>query len=171
MKVLTNGIEESRKITPMNGSSEQRVLARPGSPATWRTSGHEAQVFVDDSGRRALGVRLACFAIAALCAVWLTGLVVGMVGFSGFATPRLAALAQGSVTHRTSAPLALADVEETGSASSIGRARYQPIAARPACASYRIGAGTPPGRRKTALHSACLIQLAAADRHRDVASA
>jgi hypothetical protein len=171
VKVLTNGIEESRKITLMNGSSEQRVLARPESPATWRTSGHEAQVFVDDSGRRALGVRLVCFAIAALCAVWLTGLVVGMVGFSGFATPRLAALAQGSVTHRTSAPLALADVEETGSASSIGRARYQSIAARPACASYRAGAGTPPGRRRTALHSACLIQLAAADQHRDVVSA
>jgi hypothetical protein len=83
----------------MDVPAAQHAFARPESPAVWLTSGHEAQVFVDDSGRRALGVRLACLAAAALCAFWLMGLVVGMVGFSGFpTTPRVPVLAQRSLT-------------------------------------------------------------------------
>ena len=155
----------------MDGSPAQRVFARLESPKGWRTNGHEAQEFVDDSGRRALGVRLVCFAIAALCAFWLIGLVIGMVGFSGFATPPPGALAQRSVRYSPSEPLAVADVEGTRSASSSGPARFQSIAARPACASYQARAGTPPGRHRATLRPACLIQLTAADQHRDIASA
>jgi hypothetical protein len=74
--------------------NDEPVCSRKDAPAAWRTSGHETQVFVDDSGRRALGVRLAGFALAALCACWLIGLAVGMAGFSGFQAPGLGALAR-----------------------------------------------------------------------------
>lgn len=48
----------------------------------WNTSGHDAPVFVDDTGRRAHGVHLAGVAIAMLCACWLATLVFGMSGLT-----------------------------------------------------------------------------------------
>jgi hypothetical protein len=71
-----------------------RQAKRPESPAAWWTSGRDAQVFVDDSGRRARGMRVAGVAAAALCALWLVGLAVGMAGFSGFSSIGLHALAR-----------------------------------------------------------------------------
>jgi hypothetical protein len=161
----------------MDGSSAQRAFARPHSPSAWVTSGPEVQVFVDDSGRRALGVRLACLAAAALCAFWLTGLVVGMVGFSSFAPRGFANLAQRGVSPHASKDF-VADVGERQGAP-IGRrraiaaraTRLQAVSAQPACTSYRAGARASSGRRRIALRTACLVQLAAADQHRDVASA
>lgn len=160
----------------MDGLSAQRARARPQSPSAWATSGHEAQVFVDDSGRRALGVRLVCFAAAALCAFWLTALVVGMVGFSGFAPRGFANLAQRSVAPRSGKSF-VADAGERRNGpigrqrAFAARAHLQAISAQPACASYRSGARASSGRRRIALRSACLLELAAADQHRDLASA
>jgi hypothetical protein len=73
---------------------EARQAKRPESPAAWWTSGRDAQVFVDDSGRRARRMRVAGIAAAALCAFWLVGLTVGMAGFSGFSSIGLHALAR-----------------------------------------------------------------------------
>jgi hypothetical protein len=73
---------------------EARQAKRPESPAAWWTSGRDAQVFVDDSGRRARRMRVAGVAAAALCAFWLVGLAVGMAGFSGFSSIGLHALAR-----------------------------------------------------------------------------
>jgi len=50
--------------------------------AAWNISGHDAPVFVDDSGRRAHGVQLAGAVIAMLCACWLATLVFGMSGLT-----------------------------------------------------------------------------------------
>ncbi|HEY2142533.1 MAG TPA: hypothetical protein VGG98_10795 [Solirubrobacteraceae bacterium] len=133
-------------------------------------------MFVDDSGRRALGVRLVCFAAAALCAFWLTGLVVGMVGFSGFAPHGLGALAQRTVTHDTGRGFD-PDPGKTREASlgreraPVTRGRIQAIVSRPACTSYRAGARASSARRRLALRSACLVELALADRRHDLASA
>jgi hypothetical protein len=52
------------------------------------TSGDEPPVFADHSGRRARGVRVAGFAVAVLCAVWLGALMAGMAGFSRFPPAR-----------------------------------------------------------------------------------
>jgi hypothetical protein len=94
VKFLTGGPEDTGKIFFVDERNDQPVYARPEAPAAWRTGGHDTQVFVDDSGRRALGVRMAGFALAALCAFWLAGLAVGMAGFSGFPAPSLHALAR-----------------------------------------------------------------------------
>jgi hypothetical protein len=79
---------------------EARQAQRPESPAAWWTSGRDAQVFVDDSGRRARGMRVAGVAAAVLCALWLVGLAVGMAGFSGFSSIGLHALARAGVNPR-----------------------------------------------------------------------
>jgi hypothetical protein len=73
---------------------QARQAQRPESPAAWWTSGRDAQVFVDDTGRRARRMRIAGIAAAALCAFWLVGLTVGMAGFSGFSSIGLHALAR-----------------------------------------------------------------------------
>jgi hypothetical protein len=73
---------------------EARQATRPESPAAWWTSGRDAQVFVDESGRRARGMRVAGVAAAVLCTFWLVGLTVGMAGFSGFSNIGLHALAR-----------------------------------------------------------------------------
>src|SRR5580704_2840192 len=72
---------------------EASQAARPEPPAAWSTSGQDAQVFVDASGRRARGVRAAGVAVASVCAFWLVGLTVGMAGFSGFPTVGVRVLA------------------------------------------------------------------------------
>jgi hypothetical protein len=166
---------------PSSLASPQPSSTKPSS--AWLTNGHEAQVFVDDSGRRALGVRLACVAAAALCAFWLTALVVGMVGFSGFAPHGPATLAQRIVTHRTTSRSPAPDLGETRNASigrerarvtraSVTRGGIQAVANRSACTSYRAGARAFSARHRLALlRSACLVELAAAHEHRDVASA
>jgi hypothetical protein len=72
----------------MDTSDKQPVSVRSDAPVTWRITDHEAQVFVDHSGRRARAVRIVGAAMAGLCAVWLAGLVIGMAGFSGFPAGR-----------------------------------------------------------------------------------
>jgi hypothetical protein len=62
-------------------------------------SGREAQVFVDDSGRRARCVHLAGFVLVGACAFWLVALTLGMVGFAGFSAPDPLALARHGVVH------------------------------------------------------------------------
>ncbi len=64
--------------------SEAPATLRAESPAISLAGGHEPSVFVDHSGRRAHGVRAVGAVMAALCALWLAGLVMGMAGFSGF---------------------------------------------------------------------------------------
>jgi hypothetical protein len=64
----------------MNTHYQQRLSTTRPAVAAWSTSGHDAPVFVDDSGRRAHGVHLAGFAIAMLCACWLATLVLGVSG-------------------------------------------------------------------------------------------
>jgi hypothetical protein len=60
---------------------QRRDACRP-AVAAWNLSGHDAPVFVDDSGRRAHGVHLAGVTIALVCACWLATLVFGMSGLS-----------------------------------------------------------------------------------------
>ena|ERR1700677_3347680 len=60
------------------------VYVQPEDRLAWRIAAQEAPVFVDDSGRRARWVRLAGAAMAGLCALWLTGLVIGTAGFANF---------------------------------------------------------------------------------------
>ncbi len=64
----------------MNSQGDQRKDACRPVVAAWNISGHDAPVFVDDSGRRAHGVHLAGVTIALLCACWLAALVFGMSG-------------------------------------------------------------------------------------------
>jgi hypothetical protein len=88
---------------------------RPESPAAWWTSGQDAQVFVDDSGRRARGVRAAGVVAAAVCTFWLAGLTVGMAGFSGFPTIGLHPLAHAGLTRSATLPAdAIADRSQIG---------------------------------------------------------
>jgi hypothetical protein len=121
-------------------------LLAPESPAAWLTSGHEAQVFVDDSGRRARRVRLAGFALACACAFWLAALTLGMVGFAGFPArlPTLAhkGIARPAATRRDQ----FADLRET---ASTHRALVYVADAgdRPRCPSSR------PGSHVTAAHT------------------
>ena len=62
----------------------ERVHGLP-SPKAGRADGaHEAQIFVDDSGRRARRVRMAGLGLVVACACWLGALTVGMAGFTGF---------------------------------------------------------------------------------------
>jgi hypothetical protein len=94
---------------------ETRQAQRPESPAAWWTSGRDAQVFVDDSGRRARRMRVAGVAVAALCAFWLVGLTVGMAGFSGFSSIGLHALARAGLKRpATLRADAIADHSERG---------------------------------------------------------
>jgi hypothetical protein len=56
-------------------------------PAPYALGGRarEAQIFVDDSGRRARRVRAAGLALVATCTCWLGALTVGVAGFASFA--------------------------------------------------------------------------------------
>jgi hypothetical protein len=78
----------------MNKHRDELVSMRRPVVAAWGTSGHDAPVFVDDSGRRAHGVRLAGATIAMLCACWLATLVFGMSGLTSLPGPRESALAR-----------------------------------------------------------------------------
>jgi len=62
--------------------------------AAWGTSGYDAPVFVDDSGRRAHGVRLAGAVVAMLCACWLATLVFGMSDLTSLPSAHVSALAR-----------------------------------------------------------------------------
>jgi hypothetical protein len=64
----------------MNSEGDQRMDACRPVVAAWNISGHDAPVFVDDSGRRAHGVHLAGVTIAIVCASWLAMLVFGLSG-------------------------------------------------------------------------------------------
>jgi hypothetical protein len=115
-------------------------------PAAWRTSGHEAQVFVDDSGRRARRVRLAGFALAGACAFWLAALTLGVVGFAGFPTqlPKLARTAGARlVPPRTEA---VADQRETAAPRRklvyVDEARAQPSCSSRSGGRLAAGAAT-----------------------------
>jgi len=66
----------------MNSQGEQRKDACRPVVAAWNISGHDAPVFVDDTGRRAHGVHLAGVTIAMLCACWLATLVFGISGLT-----------------------------------------------------------------------------------------
>jgi hypothetical protein len=115
-----------------------------------RTRGHESLVFVDDSGRRARGVRVAGLALAIVCTLWLAGLAVGVTDFSGF-TARLPALAhtglrrskiaaEDAVAERTEISHAKRLLPVTGASL---RPRWQTERQRPV-ASLRL-AGVEPG--------------------------
>ena len=80
--------EEVRKISAMENCPDQRVSALLEAAPPSLLGGDEALVFVDHSGRRARGVHLIGAVVVALCALWLVGVVSGMVG-SGFPGGRL----------------------------------------------------------------------------------
>jgi hypothetical protein len=69
-------------------------------------------VFADHSGRRALGVRLAGFAVAVLCALWLGALMAGMAGFSRFPTARPALHAVHAPAHADAVRATIPRVEQ-----------------------------------------------------------
>ena len=148
VSLLTIKINAAGKIPcSVAKRGDQRVAARPDAPAAWRTSGRDTQVFVDDSGRRALGVRLAGFALAAVWAFWLAGLAVGMTGFSDFPATGLPRLA---ITHSAPARLARAEAvadrsaADTRDAAAALRAdRLDAVGTRQA-ASARTTAPCPP---------------------------
>jgi hypothetical protein len=123
---------------------------RPEPPVAWLTSGRDAQVFVDDSGRRALGMRAAGVAVAAMCAFWLAGLTVGMAGFSGFQTVGLRTLAHAGVA-RPVAPRRAADrsairLAQAPSPASRGPVADTEVSARgPSCLAFLAA---PSGRPK-----------------------
>ena len=102
----------------MDARQAQRDLAPPESALPWLIGGHEAPVFVDHSGRRARGVRVVGAAMAALCALWLVGLLLGMAGFSGFPAGRLPI---GGLPALARAGLARVELREPASASAAGR--------------------------------------------------
>ncbi len=81
------------------GQRVDNVPVRP-TPASWQTSGHDAPVFVDESGRRAQRVNLAGVAMALLCACWLATLVLGMSGFTTVPGSHLPGVARVLVAHR-----------------------------------------------------------------------
>lgn len=71
---------------------------REAATATPLGDGQDDQVFVDDSGRRARGVRILSVVAALLCTFWLSGLIVGMAGFSGFPIVNLPVIAHIAAT-------------------------------------------------------------------------
>lgn len=88
----------------MDASSKRGVYVQSDRSVGWRIADQEAQVFVDHSGRRARRVRIVGAAMAGLCALWLTGLVIGVAGFTGFPAVRspfrlLPSLARIDTTH------------------------------------------------------------------------
>jgi hypothetical protein len=72
----------------MHTSSNHDVFLQPERTLACRIADNEALVFVDHSGRRARWVRLVGAGMAGLCALWLTGLVIGMAGFANFPSVR-----------------------------------------------------------------------------------
>jgi len=82
----------------MNSQGDQRKEACRPAVAAWNISGHDAPVFVDDSGRRAHGVHLAGATIAMLCACWLAALVFGMSGLKSLPGTVAGAQASAQVT-------------------------------------------------------------------------
>jgi hypothetical protein len=92
----------------MNSQGDQRKDACRVAVAAWNISGHDAPVFVDDTGRRKHGVHLAGATIAMLCACWLAALVFGMSGLKSL--PDTAAGAQASA-QLTSAQARIVDLE------------------------------------------------------------
>jgi len=78
----------------MNTHSNQSAGTRRPDVAAWSTSGHDAPVFVDDTGRRAHAVHLAGVAIALLCACWLATLVLGMSGVTSLPSARASTFAR-----------------------------------------------------------------------------
>lgn len=109
----------------MDTVSRHADSVHPDRSATWRITDREAQVFVDHSGRRARWVRFVGAGIAGLCALWLTGLVIGMAGFANFPSVRspirlLPALARVDATQATARRV---EARELASARSAVRAR------------------------------------------------
>jgi hypothetical protein len=117
---------------------EASQAARPEPPAAWLTSGQDAQVFVDHSGRRARGVRVAGLAAAGVCAFWLAGLTVGMAGFSGFPTIGLRVLSHAAVA-RLLALRADAGVDR----SAIALRRVAPAGSRARAADAESSVSVP----------------------------
>jgi hypothetical protein len=105
----------------MDIDDKQRVAVHPRLPAAPWLSGPDTPVFVDHSGRRARGLRAAGVVLAAVCAFWLAGLVVGMAGFSGFRAGRLATHALRAPTRAGAQPEAreLAGAARAGHVSEI----------------------------------------------------
>jgi len=68
----------------METAGNDGVYVQPEQTLAWWIADQEAPVFVDHSGHRARWVRLAGAAMAGLCALWLTGLVIGAAGFANF---------------------------------------------------------------------------------------
>jgi hypothetical protein len=123
----------------MDARSDQRVSTRSAAAARWQTVANESPVFVDDSGRRARGVRLVGLAVAGLCALWLVGLSVGMAGFSGF-PPRLPAHARVGLRPARTAPAdRVADRAEIARRAGVAYRRGPELGAdsrsRPSCPS------------------------------------
>jgi hypothetical protein len=90
----------------MDTLNNHHVFVQPARTLASLSADHEAQVFVDHSGRRARCVRLVGAGMAGLCCLWLTGLVIGMAGFANFPTVRspfrlLPALARVDATRAT----------------------------------------------------------------------
>lgn len=138
----------------MDIGDNRRVAVHPRPPVASWLSGLDSPVFVDHSGRRARGLRAAGGVLAAVCAFWLAGLVVGMAGFSGFRAGRLATRAvrapTGAAAQAEARELAGAagagDVSEIDAVSGTAHARKVDAvndAARSVCP--RAGAGGRAG--------------------------
>ena len=76
----------------------ERVHRLPSPKAGGADGAHEAQIFVDDSGRRARRVRMAGLGLVVACACWLGALTVGMAGFTGF-SPIAGSLVRATLHH------------------------------------------------------------------------
>jgi hypothetical protein len=107
-----------------------RQAKRPESPAAWWTSGRDTQVFVDHTGRRARGVRVAGIAAAALCAFWLVGLTVGMAGFSGFRAVGLHELARAGLARHGLHRAATLRADAIADRSALAQRRVASVASR-----------------------------------------
>jgi hypothetical protein len=96
----------------------------PLAPSSREDGAHEAQIFVDDSGRRARRVRMAGLALVATCACWLGALTVGMAGFTGF-SPITAGLVPASLHHVLAGRPA--DHDRVPVADQRARSRIRPV--------------------------------------------
>jgi hypothetical protein len=95
------------------------------SPAPGRAdAAHEAQIFVDDSGRRARRVRMAGLGLVVACVCWLGALTVGMAGFTGF-SPIAGGLVRATLHHVLAARPA--DRDRVPVSNERARSRVTPV--------------------------------------------